>query len=197
MSAKDYIDRNVLQNQEYYSACGNVSAEFFYALTEQALKNKANYNYTDFFFNSISQQHINAYQINLDADLSCTVSYSMPIEVQKNILFNPAIYMIEQSSTGNYPVEVSVELNRELPYLLESNMQIKNQSNTHFIAQNVSGDFYFTFSSAKKPESLYENKDDHKLTIILSVIASAMCVIIPLTVYFVLRRQKKNKNSPS
>lgn len=113
LTVKDYLDRNFLENQEYYSLCGNITAEFFYALANRALKNKSNCSYDDFFYKSILQQRINAYQIKVESDSTCTVNYSMPVEVQKNNSFKPPIYMVEQTSAGSYPVEVAVRLNAE------------------------------------------------------------------------------------
>ena len=159
------------------------------------MKDKTSCSYNDFFYKSISQQRINAYQIKIENDLPCTVSYSMPVEVQKNNSFKPPIYMIEQTSTGNYPVEVTVTLNTELPYMLESDMQLTKQSDTVFTAQNISEDFYFIYSSVRKPENLYGTKDNRKLIIILSVVLVAVCITIFLIVYFILSRRKKNKSN--
>lgn len=195
LTVKGYLDSNFLENQEYYSLCGNINAEFFYALANRALKNKTNCNYDDFFFKSISQQRINAYQIKIERDSACTVSYSMPVEVQKNNSFKPPIYMIEQTSAGSYPVEVTVTLNAELPYMLESDMQLTKQGDLVFTAQSVSEDFYFIYSSAKKPENLYGQKDNRKLIIILSVVLGAVCISIFLIVYFILSGRKKNKSN--
>ena len=195
LTVKDYLDSNFLENQEYYSACGYITVEFFYALTNRALKDKTNCSYDDFFFKSISQQRINAYQIKIGNNLPCTVSYSMPVEVQKNNSFKPPIYMVEQTSTGSYSVEVTVTLNADLPYMLESDMRLTKQSDTVFIAQNVSEDFYFIYSSVKKPENLYGTKDNRKLAIILSVVLVAVCILIFLILYFILSRRKKNKSN--
>ena len=195
LTVKDYLDSNFLENQEYYSFCGNITAEFFYALANRALKDKANCSYDDFFFKSISQQRINAYQIKIENNLPCTVSYSMPVEVQKNNSFKPPIYMVEQTSTGSYSVEVTVTLNAELPYMLESDMELTKQSDTVFTAQNVSEDFYFIYSSAKKPKNLYGQKDNRKLIIILSVVLVAVCISIFLILYFILSGRKKNKSN--
>lgn len=195
LTVKDYLDRIFLENQEYYSLYGNINAEFFYALANRALKDKTNCSYDDFFFKSISQQRINAYRIKIESDSACTVSYSMPVEVQKNNSFKPPIYMVEQTSMGSYPVEVTVTLNAELPYMLESDMQLTKQSDTVFTAQNVSEDYYFIYSSAKKPENLYGTKDNRKLAIILSVVLVAVCISIFLIVYFILSGRKKNKSN--
>lgn len=195
LTVKDYLDRNVLMNQEYYSLFGGVSTEFFYALANCALKNNTNRSYDDFFYKSILQQRINAYRIKIESDSACIVSYSMPVEVQKNNSFKPPIYMVEQTSTENYPVEVTVTLNAELPYMLESDMELTKQSNTVFTAQNVSEDFYFIYSSAKKPENLYGQKDNRKLIIILSVVLVAVCLSIFLILYFILSGRKKNKSN--
>lgn len=195
LTVKDYLDRNFLENQEYYSVCGNINAEFFYALTNRALKDKTNCSYDDFFFKSISQQRVNTYQIKIESDSACTVSYSMPVEVQKNNSFKPPIYMVEQTSTGSYPVEVTVRLNADLPYMLESDMRLTKQSDTVFTAQNVREDFYFIYSSVKKPENLYGQKDNRKLIIILSVVLVAVCLSIFLIVYFILSGRKKNNSN--
>ena len=195
LTVKDYLDRIFLENQEYYSLCGNINAEFFYALANRALKDKTNCSYDDFFFKSISQQRINAYRIKIESDSDYTVSYSMPVEVQKNNSFKPPIYMVEQTSVGSYPVEVTVTLNAELPYMLESDMKLTKQSDTVFMAQNVSEDFYFIYSSVKKPENLYGQKDNRKLIIILSIVLVAVCLSIFLILYFILSGRKKNKSN--
>ncbi len=195
LSVKDYLDSNFLENQEYYSACGNINAEFFYALANRALKDKTNCSYDDFFFKGISQQRINAYRIKIESDPACTISYSMSVEAQKNNSFKPPIYMVEQNSTGSYPVEVTVKLNSELPYMLESDMELTKQSDTVFTAQNVSEDFYFIYSAVKKPEYLFGTKDNRKLAIILSVVLGAVCISVFLIAYFMLSGRKKNKSN--
>ena len=120
---------------------------------------------------------------------------SMPVEVQKNNSFKPPIYMVEQTSVGSYPVEVTVTLNAELPYMLESDMQLTKQGDLVFTAQNGNEDFYFIYSSAKKPEKLYGTKDNRKLIIILSVVLVAVCLSIFLILYFILSGRKKNKSN--
>lgn len=195
LTVKDYLDRNFLENQEYYSLYGNINAEFFYALANRALKDKTNCSYDDFFYKSILQQRINAYRIKIESDSDYTVRYSMPVEAQKNNSFKPPIYMVEQTSAGSYPVEVTVTLNAELPYMLESDMQLTKQGDLVFTAQSVSEDFYFIYSSAKKPENLYGQKDNRKLIIILSVVLGAVCISIFLIVYFILSGRKKNKSN--
>lgn len=149
LTVKEYIDRNFTANIEYFSDHDDVSPDLLYTLINNTT---ANYNYFDFFFDSFSVQRINAYRIDLQTDTdTSTINYSMPVEVQKNDTFKPAIYLTEQTTTGNYKTDYTVELNSELPFIIESNADVKKQTEYIYTAQNITDDFYFVFSSAAPP----------------------------------------------
>lgn len=188
LTFKEYIDRNYNKLNEDYYADENITVEFFYSIANGIIESKTNCEFVDFFLESISKQRITAYKVDLQTDTEiCTVAYSMPVEVQINNAFKPAIYMVEHSAARNYNVDYTIELNSELPYVIESSAVIKKQSGYVYTAQNVTEDFYFVFSSSKKPESIYANSNYKILKIVLlCFIGVAVCVLIVLITLLIL-----------
>lgn len=167
LTAKEYIDRY---------ADGNTPPEFFYALINSGM----NYDFFYFFYDSPEELRVNAYEIHLKAEaLPCVVSYSPPVDVQVNRSFQPAIYMAELTTAGGYPTGYTIELNDKLPYIIQSGADVEKQDGYLYTADGVSGDFFFVFSSAKKPQTADGNKNDVAFKAALTVICVlAGCIVI-------------------
>lgn len=195
VTVKEYINRNFTEIEDYFSAVGNVTPDLLYALTNKAIKDNTNYEFFDFFLDSFTQLRLNAYKIELQANnLPYTVNYSIPVDVQKNTAFKPEIYLTEQTATGNYTVDYTIQLNSVLPFIIESNTELEKQSNYIYTVKNVSEDFYFVFSSSKQPESIYNNNGSDTLNIVLYVVLGvAICALIMLGVYMLLHYKKTKK----
>lgn len=195
LGVKEYIDRYFDDTQTYFSTFENITPDLLYALINRATENNVNYDFFDFFYGSFSKRRVNAYKIDLQADTeACIVSYSTPVDVQINNAFKPAIYMAEQTATGNYTVDYSIELNGEFPYIIESSAELKKQGGYLYTAENVSGDFYFVFGSAKKPESIYGNTENNNLKIVLYAVSGmAVCAVIALGILIILHYKKQLK----
>lgn len=192
LTVKEYIDRNFTANIEYFSDYDDVAPDLLYALINNAT---VNYNYYDFFFDSFSQQRLNAYKINLQADTDTnTINYSMPVEVQKNTAYNPVIYLAEQTATGNYNLDYTIELNKDLAYIIESSANIERQDDYIYVAQNVTDDFYFVFSSSAKPVKIIVNNSNKPLNTVVFIIGGiSVCVAIVLSIYAITSYKKEKK----
>ena len=195
LTVNEYINRHFDDTQTYYSDFDNITPDVLYAQINRALENNYNYNYFDFFFDGYSNLCVNAYKIYLQTDAeSYTITYTMPVDVQKNATFKPEIYLTEQTAIGNYTIDYTIQLNRELPFIIESNAELKKQSDYIYTAQNVSEDFYFVFSSSKQPESIYGDNTNNTLKIVLYVVSGvAICALITLGVYMILHYKKNKK----
>lgn len=195
LTVKEYINRHFDDTQTYYSNFDNITPDVLYAQINRALENNYNYNYFDFFFDSYSNLCVNAYKINLQTDAeNYTITYTMPVDVQKNTTFKPEIYLTEQTATGNYTIDYTIQLNSELPFIIESNAELKKQSDYIYTAQSVREDFYFVISSSKQPESIYGDNTNNILKIVLYVVSGVViCALITLGVYMILHYKKTKK----
>lgn len=201
ITVKEYIDRNFDEMKDYFSAFDNASPDLLYALINEALDKSINYDFFDFFFDSFSRQRINAYKVSAKAnDLPCTISYSMPVYVLINISFNPTIYLTEQKTTGNYNIDYTIELNSELPFVIESSADVKKQADNLYTAENVNSDFYFVFSASEKPINL--NGDNNKmetwrivLFVLLGVFTCAFIVSLTMLIIYSVKYRKAHKGN--
>lgn len=199
VTIKDYIARYFEELNDYFEPLRTASTDFLYAITKQALAKNINYDFFKFFLDSYTQQRLIAYKIEVQP--SCTIEYSMPVDVQKNTSFNPAIYMTEVTATGNYDIDYTIELNSSLPFIIESSSDVKQQADNVYAANNVNDDFYFVFSSSKTPASLYgNNNENNTLRIVAACILSlAICVLIACTVLlinFIMKYKKLPNDIP-
>lgn len=189
LSVKEYIDKNFSEYKNFYSSDGEAKPDLFYALANIALANNINYGFFDFFVDSYARLRLNAYKFTVKE--SCTVTYSMPVEVQTNYNFEPAIYKSEAVLTGNYKVDYSIEVNKSFPYILECSTKLSKQADNLYTAENVNGDFYFIFSSVKNPESLYGNGGMEAWRIALLVLAGVMiCVSVSVLIFFLIKSKR-------
>lgn len=198
VAVKDYIDGYFNDLKDVYPSGGDIKPDMLYAIANGALAKGRNYEFFDFFIDSVKKTRLNAYKIEVQSP--CTISYSMPADVQKNNKFTPEIYKTDVISTGNYSIDYTVELNGALPYVIESSAEIKKQDGYSFTADGVTDDFYFVFSSSEKPVSnLTDNGKMEPWRIALLVIAGvALCVgivtsAIMLISYIKNKRHKRNE----
>lgn len=194
LTVKQYIDRNFEFVKEYYYDINGISPDLLYALINGMIEQKINYIYSDFFFSSFSEQRLNSYSIELN-DLPCVIKYAMPVKVQANATFKPEIYLAEQKATENYSVNYTIELNSRLPYIIESNAELKKQGNYVYTARNISDDFYFVYSSSQKPESIYGNTENNTLKIVLYVVLSVVVCALIIVIFIAILRYKKTKRT--
>ena len=201
ITVKEYIDRNFAEMKDYFSAFDNATPDLLYALINEALDKSINYDFFNFFFDSFSKQRINAYKVSAKTnDLPCTVNYSMPVYVQKNSSFSPAIFMTELTATGNYNIDYTIELNNDLPYIIESSADVKKQDDNLYTAENINGDFYFVFSASEKPQSIYSDNNGIKpwqivLFVLLGVAVCAFIVSTTILIISVLKNRKQCKGN--
>lgn len=193
VTIKEFIARYFEELNDYFEPLGTASPDFLYAITKQALATNKNYEFFNYFLDSYTQLRLIAYKIEVQP--SCTIEYSMPVDVQKNTIFTPAIYMTEVTATGNYSIDYTIELNSSLPFVIESSAEIKKENDYTYTAQNVNGDFYFVFSSSKKPTSIYgDNTKIEPWRIALFVIAGiAGCVLVVLVTILIIHYVKEKR----
>lgn len=193
VTVKEYIDRNFNELKDYYADNGDFTPDIFYALANQAVANNINYDFFDFFIDSFSQMRLNAYKLEILSP--CTINYSMPVDVQKNGNFTPSIYKTDQTATDNYSINYTIELNGELPYIIESSAKINKQSDCVYTAESVNGDFYFVFSASEKPKSIYgDNNEMEAWRIALLVVAGVLiCVSITILIIIFIKNKKQRR----
>lgn len=197
LTLKQYLDRNITANSQYYSEIGGIEPTFFYALANYLIKSRYEISYSELFFNSILQRRLNAYSFNIQSSVAqCKVVCSMPVYVQPNNSFDKTIYLIEQDASAKYNIDYTIELNNELPFVIESSSDLAHQSDYTYIVRNVSNNFYFIFSSTANPKSLYgKNKNDNLIMIFVIVIAVTICVLIIVGILIFLHYKRlKNYN---
>ena len=194
LTVKQYIDRNFHVVKQYFYAVDNLKPEVLYAVINEIIDKKISCDFFDFFLDSYSEQRLFSYRVELK-DFPCVIYYSMPAEVQTNSTFKPETYLAEQIATSNYAVNYTIELNSAIPYIIESSADLKKQDTYVYSALNISDDFYFVFSSSKKPKNIYENGKNSALDIVLYVILGvSVCTLIVfgivMIVYFIKRRKR-------
>lgn len=193
VTVKEYINRHLSELEEFFTPLGKVTPDFLYALTLQTLEKNINYDFIDYFLNSYTQQRLIAYKI--ETQPSSIIEYSMPVDVQKNSTFIPTIFMTEITATGDYNIDYTIELNSNLPYVIESSAEIKKQADNLYTAENINSDFYFVFSSSQKPQSIYnDNNNNGTIRIVLFVILGiAICAFIVLLTLLIIHLKKHKK----
>ncbi len=83
-----------------------------------------------------------------------------------------------------------------MPFIIESSAKINKQSEYIYTAKNVTGNFYFVFSSTQKPKSIYINDEKDNLILVIIVILSiAICnLAIAGTAIYLHYKKVKNGN---
>lgn len=192
MTCKDFIDCQYETLKELYDEYG-IAVDFFYSMVNRTLKNKQSIEMDDLFFNSLNTQRFNIYKFTLHIDTDATVSYELPINIQRNFAFTPTIYLIEQKNLCNYPVRYTAELNSEIPYLIEAS--VKTEKNGISYSAETADDYYFVFCASEKPQSpTFPNNSNGNTTLIIccSVIGGiafiALIVLIGIAIHQKVKR---------
>ncbi len=158
VSGKDFVDCQYEYLKELYDEYG-VTVGFIYSMFNKCFQNKQPIKYDMFFLDLISKQRFNIYKFSVFIDTNIVISYELPINIQRNFAFTPTIYLVEQKITGDYPIRHTIELNNEIPYIIETNVKTDNNG-TIYNAESAE-DFYFVFCSSKNPKSdMYPNNDN-------------------------------------
>lgn len=191
ITCKEYINEQYEHLKEYYSEVG-VPQNLLYSIFNRVLKQNTSIKHDELFFDSIDKIRINTYKFSLPLYADTIVSYELPTSVQKNATFNPAIYLVEQKHLGNYPVTYTVKLNNYMPYIIESSAKVE-QDGTIYKAK-TSGDFYFVFSSSKKPVNTLTpdsyNVKDITILIVCIVIGSVALIFLAVFIGIAIFRRK-------
>ena len=197
LSCKAFIDRYYAAYKEFYDECGNPPIKFFYSQMDRVLKGQSNYSFDEIFFESFSGFRFNTFQFRICAPFSkFSVTYTLSAQIQVNHLFSPAVYLIEQVRTGNYPIKYHLSLNALYPYLLESHGMIQQKENDYTIAVSE-GDFYIVFSSSRNPiDLLAEQKQSEKKFDKINLICFGIIfvlVVACVTSWIIFLKQRKRE----
>ena len=165
LTCKEFVDVQYEKFKEYYEGCGGIKVEFLYSMVNKALSNKTS--------------------------IDSVISYEIPVRVQRNYTFEPLIYSVEHKQTVGCPIKFVMELNNEIPYIIESNKEI--ESNGLIYTTETADDFYFVFSSSTNPLNL-KTKSDNKvkkeiLIICIFVGSVALITLVVLTVFTILKKK--------
>lgn len=147
--------------------------------------------YDELFFSSIDTYRLNAFKFHITLDIDSVISYEIPVRVQRNYTFEPLIYLVEHKQTVDCPIKFVMELNNEIPHIIESNKEI--ESNGLIYTTETADDFYFVFSSSTNPLNL-KTKSDNKvkkeiLIICIFVGSVALITLVVLTVFTILKKK--------
>lgn len=77
--------------------------------------------------------------------------YVLPVSIQRNCAFKSLIYLVEQKQAGSYNTSYSIELNNDIPYIIESSVEAEKIGLAY--AAETTEDFYFVFCSSENPTS--------------------------------------------
>lgn len=196
LTCKEYIDSQYEYYQEYYEYHGGVPVELFYSIANRVLKNNTNIIYDELFTDSINTYRVNAYKFKLPFASECIISYEMPISVQKNFVYEPTIYLVEQKQAVNCNTKYSIELSNEVSYITESSTG--TQRNDLSYTAETSEDFYFIFSSSPKPVNTAANTDSgikRTVLIVCSIIGSVVLIGIVVFIGIMLYRRRANNSA--
>ncbi len=191
VTCKDFIDSQYKIYEEYYDYYGGVPIGFFYSIINQVLQSNLNLDYNDLFFNSVDTMQLNAYKFSMSIEADSVISYELPISVQRNYAFKPLIYLVEQKQVGSYNTSYSIELNNNIPHIIESSVETDNKG-LGYTAETTE-DFYFVFSSSKNPTSTTTNIDNgiNRTGLIVGIAVGGIVLIggVALTIFFIYRRK--------
>lgn len=122
----------------------------------------------------------------------------MPVDVQKNSSFTPAIFMTEVNATGDYNIDYTIELNNSIPYIIESSADVKKQADNLYTVDNVHDDFYFIFSASDNPQSIYGDNNKMEpwriaLLVLSGVLGCGLIVCITMIIYYSIQNKKARR----
>ena len=185
ITCKEFVDNQYKKFEEYFDHIGGVPIELFYSIVNRVLKDNTTISYNDLFLRSIDTYRVNAYKFRIPLEVDTVIKYELPISVQRNYAFDPIIYMVEQKQVGSYPISYSIELNSDIPYIIESSVSTERNGTVH--EAETTEDFYFVFSSSKNPASIYGNNNENNTVRIVAacILSVAICIFIVCTVLLI------------
>ena len=196
LTCKEYIDSQYEYYKEYYEYHGGVPVELLYSIVNRVLQENTSINYDELFSHSFNTYRLNAYKFKVSLETDSVVSYTMPISVQKNLVYEPTIYLVEQKRTGNCNTKYSIELSNEIPYIIESSTGTKRNGLSY--TTETAEDFYFVFSSSEKPINTAAGNIDsgtnRTVVIVCSVVGSVVLVGIVAFIGITLYRRRNNNS---
>jgi len=184
LAVKTFLDRNIELNHEIYYDCGGVAPEFFYSLANYLIENNFNYEYYNFFFYSLSEHRLNAYKIKA-INLPCNINYTMSVYGKATKGLYNKTYEIEQLLLDDCNIEIKIELNNYLPYIIDSNINFIKQEDNRYKAFNVEKDYYFKFSSS----TVKDNYVNSNIKIFLPDFFVLICIIVIAVLLFYTSRK--------
>lgn len=191
VSCKDYIDNEYKKWEQYYLS-DNISINFFYAILNNFLQNKKVTTYQYLFFNSLFDIRLNSYTFKIPIYSDMIINCELPIQAQKNITFNPTIYLVEQKHLNNYPINYTVRLNSLTPFIIETNCKI-NKNETFFTFETTKKDFYFVFCSSEKAINAinsYSPNENKNIVIIYCIFTCASIFYLIFLIIILFRHNK-------
>ena len=198
MTCKDFIDSHYEKYEEYYTDFSDgIPIEFFYSIVNRVLESNTSIKCDELFFDSINTKRFNSYKFSTKIDTDSIIRYELPVDVLQNYAYNPPIYMIEQRQLANYPTKYTIELNPDMPYIIESSEYTVGQG-LSFTAE-TSKDFYFVFCSSKKPIGSQTStpsglsQTQLVICIVCGIIGGIALIALVISIVFVIRKRKKSK----
>ena len=198
ISCKAYAEKYYTLYKEFYDDSGAPAIEFLYSQINKVLENTRYYEFDEIFISSLGKQSFNTYNFSVYAEHEVfSIVYDMLAEVQINDFYSPAIYMIEQRKTGNYPTDYRFCLSGEYPYLQESATTVEKED-TMYKTTVSSKKFYYVFCSSENPTDLtteqkYTEQNNKIMTIVLfSLICITILVFIVSITKLILSNTKKH-----
>lgn len=192
MTCKEFINIQYNEWGDYYSEY-NIPLDYFYSIFDKALQNKTFIEYDILFFNSLTTNRFNLYKFSLPIISKTTISYKLPINIQRNYAFSPSVYSVEQKHINNYPINYKIELNNNTPFIIDATSKTQNVW-TYYIAETTN-DFFFVFCSSDNPKYNLDNVNNNQInqnqyTIFILIISLIISVVIILIFLF---HKLKNK----
>ena len=97
---------------------------------------------------------------------------------------------------GNYPISYNIELNNDIPYIIESS--ISTERNCTVYEAEATEDFYFVFSASEKPQSINGNNNRIEtwrivLFVLLGVVVCGLIVSVTMLIISFVKNKKGNK----
>lgn len=200
ISCKAYVEKYYALYKEFYDDIGAPTIEFFHSQMNKILANKRYCKFEEIFIDSLEGQSFNTYNFSVYAESEVfSIIYDMPAKIQANNGYSPAIYMIEQRKTGNYPVDYRFYLGEEYPYLLECAATTEREE-TGYKTTVSEGTFYYVFCSSENPIDLaiepgHTEQENGIIEIVLfAIICIALLVFIVSVTSLILSNNKKKRN---
>ncbi len=191
LSCKQFVDGQYARNSEYYED-GGVRVEFFYSLVNKILREKSKIDYGKLFYDSVNTYRFNAYKFRIPLKAESVISYVLPVNIFRNDIYNPHVYIAEQKQLSAYPISYVVELCNDTPFLIDANVRTEKDG-ANYCAVSTDG-FCFSFCNSKNPTkvsgSVWDERARVKLVIVCIIVGSIAVVCVVILIVAGVRRRK-------